>query len=280
MAEKRSGLGKGLGALLSVREEIEQANSGVSEILLDDIRPNPHQPRTDFNSDDLDELKQSILEHGLIQPIIVKQVDRGYELIAGERRYRAAKLAKLKNIPAIVREISEEDQAKLALVENLQRQDLNPIEEALGYEKLLESYALTQQELSKSLGKSRSHITNSMRLLSLPEKVISAIRKGELTAGHGRAILMFPETKQEDIAKQSIDHAWSVRFLETLSKKPLRETKPVIKQETDPHLNDMEQKLTEAFGSKVILKPGKKKHIMEVTFYNDEDLQKILNKLL
>ncbi|NMB02948.1 MAG: ParB/RepB/Spo0J family partition protein, partial [Tissierellia bacterium] len=193
MAEKRSGLGKGLGALLSVREEIEQANSGVSEILLDDIRPNPHQPRTDFNSDDLDELKQSILEHGLIQPIIVKQVDRGYELIAGERRYRAAKLAKLKNIPAIVREISEEDQAKLALVENLQRQDLNPIEEALGYEKLLESYALTQQELSKSLEKSRSHITNSMRLLSLPEKVISAIRKGELTAGHGRAILMFPE---------------------------------------------------------------------------------------
>jgi ParB family chromosome partitioning protein len=280
MAEKRSGLGKGLGALLSVREEIEQANSGVSEILLDDIRPNPHQPRTDFNSDDLDELKQSILEHGLIQPIIVKQVDRGYELIAGERRYRAAKLAKLKNIPAIVREISEEDQAKLALVENLQRQDLNPIEEALGYEKLLESYALTQQELSKSLGKSRSHITNSMRLLSLPEKVISAIRKGELTAGHGRAILMFPETKQEDIAKQAIDHAWSVRFLETLSKKPLRETKPVIKQETDPHLNDLEQKLTEAFGSKVILKPGKKKHIMEVTFYNDEDLQKILNKLL
>lgn len=280
MAEKRSGLGKGLGALLSVREEIEQANSGVSEILLDDIRPNPHQPRTDFNSDDLDELKQSILEHGLIQPIIVKQVDRGYELIAGERRYRAAKLAKLKNIPAIVREISEEDQAKLALVENLQRQDLNPIEEALGYEKLLESYALTQQELSKSLGKSRSHITNSMRLLSLPEKVISAIRKGELTAGHGRAILMFPETKQEDIAKQAIDHAWSVRFLETLSKKPLRKTKPVIKQETDPHLNDMEQKLTEAFGSKVILKPGKKKHIMEVTFYNDEDLQKILNKLL
>lgn len=280
MAEKRSGLGKGLGALLSVREEIEQANSGVSEILLDDIRPNPHQPRTDFNSDDLDELKQSILEHGLIQPIIVKQVDRGYELIAGERRYRAAKLAKLKNIPAIVREISEEDQAKLALVENLQRQDLNPIEEALGYEKLLKSYALTQQELSKSLGKSRSHITNSMRLLSLPEKVISAIRKGELTAGHGRAILMFPETKQEDIAKQAIDHAWSVRFLETLSKKPLRETKPVIKQETDPHLNDLEQKLTEAFGSKVILKPGKKKHIMEVTFYNDEDLQKILNKLL
>lgn len=280
MAEKRSGLGKGLGALLSVREEIEQANSGVSEILLDDIRPNPHQPRTDFNSDDLDELKQSIMEHGLIQPIIVKQVDRGYELIAGERRYRAAKLAKLKNIPAIVREISEEDQAKLALVENLQRQDLNPIEEALGYEKLLESYALTQQELSKSLGKSRSHITNSIRLLSLPEKVISAIRKGELTAGHGRAILMFPETKQEDIAKQAIDHAWSVRFLETLSKKPLRETKPVIKQETDPHLSDMEQKLTEAFGSKVILKPGKKKHIMEVTFYNDEDLQKILNKLL
>ncbi len=280
MAEKRSGLGKGLGALLSVREEIEQANSGVSEILLDDIRPNPHQPRTDFNSDDLDELKQSILEHGLIQPIIVKQVDRGYELIAGERRYRAAKLAKLKNIPAIVREISEEDQAKLALVENLQRQDLNPIEEALGYEKLLESYALTQQELSKSLGKSRSHITNSMRLLSLPEKVISAIRKGELTAGHGRAILMFPETRQEDIAKQAIDHAWSVRFLENLSKKPLRETKPVIKQETDPHLNDLEQKLTEAFGSKVILKPGKKKHIMEVTFYNDEDLQKILNKLL
>lgn len=280
MAAKRTGLGKGLGALLSVQEEIEQAESGVLEISLDDIRPNPHQPRIDFNPDDLDDLRQSILEHGLIQPVIVKQVDRGYELIAGERRFRAAKLAKLKKIPAIVREITEEDQAKLALVENLQRQDLNAIEEALGYEKLLDSYALTHQELSKSLGKSRTYLTNSLRLLNLPESVIKAVREGKLTAGHGRAILSFPEERQAEIAEQAIEHSWSVRLLEELAKRPVKEVKPKAEAPIDLHLTDLELKLTEAFGTKVSLKPGKKKHIMEVTFYNQEDLQKILKKLL
>lgn len=277
---KRTGLGKGLGALLSVQEEIEQADSGVLEVSLDDIRPNPHQPRTDFNPDELDDLKQSIVEHGLIQPIVVKKVDKGYELIAGERRFRAAKLAKLKKIPAILREISEEDQAKLALVENLQRQDLNAIEEAVGYEKLLDAYALTQQELSKSLGKSRAYVTNSLRLLGLPENVRGFIREGKLTAGHGRAILMFPEERQREIGELAVENNWSVRFLESLSKKPVREAKPKEKTQPDPHLTDLEVKLTEAFGTKVSLKPGKKKHIMEVTFYSNEDLQKILEKLL
>lgn len=280
MAVKRTGLGKGLGALLSVQEEIEQADAGVLEISLDDIRPNPHQPRTDFNPDDLDELRQSIIEHGLIQPVIVKQVERGYELIAGERRFRAAKLAKLKKIPAILRDISPEDQAKLALVENLQRQDLNPIEEALGYERLLEDYALTQQELSKSLGKSRTHITNTLRLLNLPDSVLEAIKQGRLSAGHGRAILSFPEERQAEVAQQAIDHGWSVRLLEALAKKPVSEPKSKPKYEVDPHLTDLELKLTDAFGTKVTLKPGKKKHIMEVTFYKQEDLQKILDKLL
>lgn len=280
MAVKRTGLGKGLGALLSVQEEIEQADSGVLEISLDDIRPNPHQPRSDFNPDDLDELRQSILEHGLIQPVIVKQVAGGYELIAGERRFRAAKLAKLKKIPAILRDISPEDQAKLALVENLQRQDLNPIEEALGYERLLEDYALTQQELSKSLAKSRTHITNTLRLLNLPDSVLEAIKQGRLTAGHGRAILSFPEERQAEVAQQAIDHGWSVRLLEALAKKPASEPKSKPKYEVDPHLTDLELKLTDAFGTKVTLKPGKKKHIMEVTFYKQEDLQKILDKLL
>ena len=280
MAVKRTGLGKGLGALLSVQEEIEQADSGVLEISLDDIRPNPHQPRTDFNPDDLDELRQSIIEHGLIQPVIVKQVEGGYELIAGERRFRAAKLAKLKKIPAIVREITPEDQAKLALVENLQRQDLNPIEEALGYERLLEEHALTQQELSKSLGKSRTHITNTLRLLNLPDSVLNAIKQGHLSAGHGRAILSFPEDRQAEVAQQAIDHGWSVRLLEALAKKPVAEPKSKPKYVDDPHLTDLELKLTDAFGTKVTLKPGKKKHIMEVTFYKQEDLQKILDKLL
>lgn len=280
MAVKRSGLGKGLGALLSVQNEIEQADSGVLEIKLDDIRPNPHQPRMDFSSDELDDLKQSIIEHGLIQPIIVKKVAKGYEIVAGERRFRAAKLAKLKQIPAIVRDLTDEEQAKMALVENLQRQDLNSIEEALGYEKLIEAYSLTQQELSQSIGKSRTHITNSMRLLTLPEGVIKNIREGQLTAGHGRAILMFPVDRQEEVAKQAIDGDWSVRLLESLAKKPVKEPVAKVTGSVDPHLTDLELKLTEAFGTKVALKPGKKKHIMEVTFYKEEDLQKILKKLL
>lgn len=280
MAVKRTGLGKGLGALLSVQEEIEQADSGVLEVSLDDIRPNPHQPRTDFDAEELDDLKQSIQEHGLIQPVIVKKVDQGYELIAGERRYRAAKLAKLKKIPAIVREITEEEQAKLALVENLQRQDLNAIEEATGFEKLLDAYALTQQELSKSLGKSRTYVTNSLRLLSLPENALKFIREGRLSAGHGRAILMFAPDRQPEITELAVENGWSVRFLESLSKKPARDVKTKEKSQPDPHLTDLEVKLTEAFGTKVSLKPGKKKHIMEVTFYSNEDLQKILEKLL
>ena len=280
MATKRTGLGKGLGALLSVQNEIEQADSGVLEIDLDNIRPNPHQPRMDFDGDELEDLKHSIQEHGLIQPIIVKSVANGYEIVAGERRFRAAKLAKLKKIPAIVREMTEEEQAKLALVENLERQDLNAIEEALGYAKLMEAHSLTQQELSQSIGKSRTHIANSIRLLGLSELVVKNIREGKLSAGHGRAILMFDKDRQEDIAKQAIAGDWSVRMLEQMAKKPPREVKPNVKVQSDPHLTDLELRLTEAFGTKVALKPGKKKHIMEVTFYKEEDLQKILKKLL
>lgn len=282
MSVKRTGLGKGLGALLSVQEEIEQAESGVIEIPMDDIRPNPYQPRTQFDAEELEELSQSIAVHGVIQPIIVKPIDGGYEIIAGERRYRAAKIAKLKTIPAIARDISEEDQAKLALVENLQRQDLNSIEEAAGYASLLDAYALTQQELSKSVGKSRAHIANTIRLLALPEFVQKAVQTGSLTAGHGRAILMFPSERQEEVAQAAIQQGWSVRHLEELSKRPLKEPTAKEKQPVaiDPHLLDLEVRLTEAFGTKVALKPGKKKHIMEITFYKEEDLQRILDKLL
>lgn len=280
MAVKRGGLGKGLEALLSVQNQIEEEHKSSTEISLDDIRPNPHQPRIQFDEQELEELKNSILEFGLIQPVIVRKVDKGYELVAGERRYRACKMAKMKKIPAIIREINDEEQAKMALVENLQRKDLNVVEEATGYQKLIDQYSLTQKELSDSIGKSRTYVTNTLRLLGLPSEVIEMLANGKLSAGHGKALLMFDESKQSTMAKLTIDKGLSVRTLEALVKSKTVDFRTKGKSEKDLHVIELEQRLTEQLGTKVTIKPGKIKSTLEITFYKDTDLNKILKKLL
>ncbi|WP_459129493.1 ParB/RepB/Spo0J family partition protein [Guggenheimella bovis] len=276
---KRTGLGKGLGSLLSVQTEQIPENSGVVEIDLDNIRPNTTQPRTYFDEEGLEELKNSILEHGVIQPILVKQVENGYEIIAGERRYRASKLANQKTIPAIVRDYDELTKAKVALVENLQRVDLNIIEEARGYQTLIEDFALTQQELATTIGKSRVAVTNTLRLLELPATVINQIEEGLLTAGHGRAILSGKPEYYEELANIAITKKLSVRDLEKLAKTYKEGTKRRLPKK-NPLVESLEREISEKLGTKVELKMGKKKSTMEISFYSEDDLQRIINKLI
>lgn len=276
MAKKR-GLGVGLEGLLSVNPNIEK-NESVKELELKSIKPNPNQPRKNFDPAELKELSDSIKEHGVIQPILVKPFKDGYEIVAGERRYRAAMEAGLKQIPVIIKEISEETQAKIAIIENLQRKDLNAIEEARGFKKLMEDYALTQQELSKTIGKSRVYVTNALRILQLPEVALNYIQEGKLTAGHGRAILMAPAEIQESLAKISVEKELSVRALEGLAKKSTEPIKPKAKK-TDIHLEEAQKTLSEALGTQVTIKKSKKKSVVEITYYSQEDLNDFIKKL-
>ena len=274
---KKGGLGKGLEALLTTSPQKDALR--VESLPLDEIKPNPAQPRKDFDEDRLLALTQSIEDHGVLQPIVVRRVAGGYEIVAGERRYRASRQAGLKEIPAIVRDLEEITQAKLAMVENLQREDLNIVEEAQGYEALLEEYGLTQQELSDQVGKSRVHISNSIRLLGLSPSILNQLEKGELSAGHGRALLMFPEERREKIAELAIKEGLSVRALESMSKRT-RPVDGIPNPPKDPHVVDMEKRLSEALGTKVAISMGKRASKLEITVYSREDLEGILDKLL
>ena len=274
---KKGGLGKGLEALLITTPQNDLLR--IEELPLEEIRPNPAQPRKDFDEERLQALTQSIEDHGVLQPIVVRKVPDGYEIVAGERRYRASRQAGLKSIPAIVRDFEELTQAKLAMVENLQREDLNVVEEAKGYETLLEGYGLTQQELAELVGKSRVHITNSLRLLGLSPLLLDKLEKGELTAGHGRALLMFPEERREKVAEAAIKEGLSVRALEGMSKRT-RPVDGVVRRAKDPHIVDMEKRLSEALGTKVEISMGKKTGKLEITVYSREDLEGILEKLM
>lgn len=222
-------------------------------------------------------MAQSIKEHGILQPIVVRRVPGGYEIVAGERRYRASREAGLREIPALIKDIDAPLQAKLAMVENLQREDLNSVEEAMGYAKLQEEHSLNQGELAELVGKSRVHITNTLRLLGLSPEILGFIKEDKLTAGHGRALLMFPEEKREAIAALAIEKSLSVRSLEGMSKlkKPIRP-----KASKDPHIKDMEEKLSHSLGTKVTILQGKRAGTLEISFYNKEDLEMIIKKLL
>lgn len=274
---RKGGLGKGLEALLAVSPQEEGLR--VESLPLEEIRPNPSQPRKDFDEERLEALSQSIEEHGVLQPIVVRRVDGGYEIIAGERRYRASRQAGLKEIPAIVRDVKELLQAKLAMVENLQREDLNVVEEALGYERLLEGYGLTQQELADLVGKSRVHISNSVRLLALSPEILKKLSSGELSAGHGRALLMFPEENREKMAELTLKDGLSVRALEKLSKRT-RPIHGVPKPPRDPHVADMEKRLSEVLGTKVAISMGKRSSTLEITVYSREELEGLIEKLM
>lgn len=290
MATMKRGLGKGLSALISdkamvdtmLRDEKVLSNESIVMINIEKIIPKEDQPRKNFNDEALDDLAKSINIHGVIQPIIVRKISDNYEIVAGERRWRASKRLGLLEIPCIVRQISHEDAAKISLIENVQREDLNPIEEASAYKRLMEEYNLKQDELGDAVGKSRSYITNTIRLLNLDERVISHIYNGDLTSGHGKALLGIKDKNAQFMAASRImELGLNVRETETEVQNTKKATTRKSKQKNkkDNYLLDMEETLMRSLGTKVNLKVGKNKGKIEIEYYDDGDLERLIDLL-
>jgi ParB family chromosome partitioning protein len=277
-------LGRGIEALINsqVIDKSKKNNSpGVSYINLSDIKPNPNQPRHDFDSTSLDELSNSIKEKGVITPITIRETDKGYELIAGERRWRAAKMAKLKSIPGYILNIHNDAEImEVALIENVQREDLNPIEEAEGYAVLNSKYSLSHDDISKAIGKKRVTISNALRLLKLPSEIRKSIRNGEITAGHGRAILQAKSVSaMKNLWIKIVDGSLSVRAAEALVRPKTKKIK--IKNMIHPKapIRAIENQLIEIFGTKVKLKPAQIGGSIEIVYFSDDDLERIIDLL-
>lgn len=281
---KKFALGKGLSALIpeDVVETEQQDEKGKMLIPLNEIRNDNNQPRKAFDNDKIAELTESIKTHGIIQPLILRKSDDGlYVIVAGERRWRAAKMAGLKDVPAIVMELSEKDVLEISLIENIQRQDLNPIEEASAYKKLLSDFNLTQEDLSKRIGKSRTAITNTMRLMNLDIRVQQYIIEEIITEGHGRALLGIKDKEiQYELSQKVIDENLSVRELERLVKRIL-EGKTAEEKETNNELNpyykEIKNQLQSYFGTKVNISNKNNKGKIEIEYYSEDDLQRILD---
>ncbi len=311
MATKARGLGRGLDALfgdveISPREEStakktakpekkakttkkpaeikadpeENKENSVLYIDINRIKPNESQPRKSFDEEKLEELAASIEEHGLIQPIVLREVKNGYEIVAGERRWRAARIIGMKEIPCIVKELTDEENMLLAIIENMQREDLNPIEEAEGLKKMIDVYGLTQEKVSKSVGKSRPYITNSLRLLKLPAPVQQLTAEGKLSMGHARALVSVKDQDlQIKMAQRAVDEDLSVRQMEALA----RETKPTAKKRRtvrkSADLIRVEDDLKNALGTRVNLNRKGKKGLIEIEFYSDDELERLIELL-
>ncbi len=279
----QKGLGKGLGALLGDLDEGSQEENGLKKLPLHKIEPNPDQPRRDFDPEELEELAESIRTHGVIQPLTVREMPNGYyQIIAGERRWRASRLAGLEEIPAVIIEADDKKAMELALIENLQRSDLNPVEEANGYDSLIREYGLTQEEAAARVGKSRPAVANALRLLSLCEGVLDKVRSGELTAGHARAILQLKSEKKQLEAAQKISAlGLSVRQAEMLCKNMTREPEkqPPIVLEVN-YVAECEKNLSKHLGRGVKIVNGKRKGHFELEFYGQDDLQVLLDALM
>lgn len=277
------GLGKGLGALLGDFSEEPLEQSAYRELPIYKVEPNPDQPRQEFDEEELQALSDSITVHGVIQPLTVREMPNGYfQIIAGERRWRAARIAGLSDVPVVVIEADDKKAMELALIENLQRQDLNPVEEAMGYQSLIEEYGLTQEETAERVGKSRPAVSNTLRLLSLTPEVLEKLKNGQLTAGHARAILTLKsEKKQLEAAQKIISLALSVRQAETLCKNMLKE-KPQQKEITFAvdYVAECEKSLSKHLGRGVKIINGKRKGRFELEFYGEEDLQTLLDALM
>lgn len=285
---RKFGLGKGLGALIPEQVEDNDSINGdmFSSNLIDInlIKANDKQPRKTFDEGQLAQLSQSIKEYGIIQPLILKKINDTYTIIAGERRWRAAKQAKLKQVPAIIMDLSTKEILEISLIENIQRQDLNPIEEAFAFKRLIEDFSFTQEELSIKIGKSRTAITNCMRLLNLDVKVQNYIIEGVISEGHGRAILgLVNKELQFEIAQKIIDDGLSVRETENIIKK-INESRDSNKENTkvtvnNPFINELRGKLENYFGTKVILKSNNNRGKIEIEYYSADDLQRIIDTL-
>ncbi|WP_090239868.1 ParB/RepB/Spo0J family partition protein [Fictibacillus solisalsi] len=273
------GLGKGINAFFP-GADFENEDT-VSEIKLTELRPNPYQPRKVFNESAIAELTESIKEHGVLQPIIARKSIKGYEIVVGERRFRAAKEAGLEQMPVIVKEFTEQKMMEIALIENLQREDLNPIEEAQAYQKLMEHLKITQEELASRVGKSRPHIANFVRLLQLPDPVQEMMSQGELSMGHGRALLgLKKKAKMQAVVEKCVNEKLNVRQLEKLIQQVNlnvpRETKKKS-EDKSVFIIEKESTLRDHFGTSVSIKRTKRKGKIEIEFFSDEDLERILD---
>ncbi|PBB05769.1 ParB/RepB/Spo0J family partition protein [Salimicrobium humidisoli] len=271
------GLGRGLNAFFS--EEEASRDEQIKEVSLNKCRPNPYQPRKEFEEEAIEELKTSIEEHGILQPIIVRKSIRGYEIVVGERRFRAAKMAGLEKIPAVVRDMTDQQMMELALLENLQREDLTALEEGAAYRNLMEELGVTQQELSERLGKSRSHIANLVRLLSLPPEITQKVNEGLLTMGHARALLSLEDdSKLLSVAVRIENEGLNVRQTEQLvSRLNQPAVKSKAKETKDIFIQEREDVLKQRLGTGVKIKKGKKKGKIEIEFASDEDLERLLH---
>lgn len=280
----RSRLGRGLEALIPVEPVGEQAKS-TATVPLRLIDPNPYQPRRQFDQETLEELAQSIKLHGILQPIIVRQKGRRYQLLAGERRCRAAELAGLVEIPALVKELSDREMMELSIVENLQREDLNPLDEALGYDQLVKQLGLTQEEVAQRVGRSRPHVANMLRLLQLPQSLQELVSRETISAGHARALLAISDPAlQHRLTEIVVKQGLNVRQTEELVKRHSGRDNANVSRETKKkrpaEIVDLEQRLATSLGTQVRLLPGRKRGKIEIVYYDNDDLERLLELLL
>ncbi|MBE6920944.1 MAG: ParB/RepB/Spo0J family partition protein [Ruminococcaceae bacterium] len=277
------GLGKGLGALLGDFEEETRENSPYKLLPIHKVEPNRNQPRQDFDEEELEALSESLATHGILQPLTVRELDSGYyQIIAGERRWRAARMAGLTEVPVVVIEADDKKAMELALIENLQRQDLNPVEEALGYQSLMTDFGLTQEDTAQRVGKSRPAVANALRLLNLSNTILEKVRDGSLSAGHARALLSVKsEKKQQEAMQKIIALGLSVRQAELLCKNMTKEPAPEkpVSLKVD-YVSECEKSLSKHLGRGVKIVNGKRKGRFELEFYGEEDLQILLETLM
>lgn len=279
MAVKKGGLGRGLDSLFN--ENATDDNLTV-ELRLSEIEPNRNQPRVHFDENALQELAESIKTHGLLQPIVVRPMPGGaYQIVAGERRWRACRIAGLSVVPVIVKELDDKQTMELALIENLQRKDLNPVEEANGYSRLLKEFSLTQEEVANRVGKSRAAVTNALRLLNLPDEQLTALAEGKITAGHARALLSFRSEQAEQDAYIAALNGASVRQLEAMAKNEGKAARPVSRPKTDSFYSEVELALKAETHRKAVVKAGKDgKGTITLEFYNKEELTELANRIV
>ena len=285
---KRRPLGRGLGALIPKGTSLD--TPAERQVPISEIRPNPRQPRRYFNEAKIAELSESIRNQGILQPLVVRKIPQGYELILGERRFRAAQRAQLERVPVIVKEVSDAESLEMALVENIQREELTPIEEALAYRQLMEEFHLTQEQVAQRVGKSRPVVTNLLRVLNLPEEIKENVDKGTLTVGHARALLALNMPEQQlEMSRRIMADGLSVRATETLVsqsniiEEPSVESsdpeKPTVIQRTDVYLKAVEEDLTRALGTKVRFVSRKKGGKIEIEYYSNDELEGLVQRL-
>lgn len=271
---KKRGLGKGLGALI---ESESMNNEEIAEIKINEIEPNTRQPRKNFDDEKLAQLAESIKQHGVVQPLIVSRDGGRYKIVAGERRWRASRLAGLKTVPVIIKDLSSKQVMEVALIENIQREDLNPIEEAEAYERLIEEFGMTQEEISVTVGKSRPSIANSVRLLSLQEEIRKLIIEGEISSGHGRAILSIDSKPlQMKAVEEIIKKGLNVRDTEALVKRLTKKKEEKKQKAIDIEYRAIEERLREIFGTKVQIMNNKKKGKILIEYYSEDELDRII----